>query len=411
MANFIPGADSASYQLPADVRERLALNLADPGTPEGAAVAAAAGGGGGGGGGTVFFGSNVNTARPASSSPIVWVGYTGYVPLNAEDNDLVFTSDPSTDSTPPTPGTLTASLVASTGFTLTVTGATDNIALHPSAPYSFTTNGGSSWSPYQSSNVFAVSDLTEDTAYTCQHSVRDSSGNVATGTSQVVTTEPTVDEGPNLTTFTNDTISAAPTGWTTNRFAIADVTTVAVVEDDALSPGNNVLKMDKTSAGTTRAFTSWDSPTDVLTSADVEVVYKFRHNSSLHRDACRIMLHGAGTAGSETGVYCYYNGATTMQFTAYNAGSASSLGTFTATSAHDTNAWRIARIRIESNTIKARVWLYGNAEPGTWDGSVALPTGVQAAGRVGALNIVQNRPYFLDWISVATGGATAPLGE
>jgi len=410
MANRFPGVDNSSYQLPDDVRERLAQNLADPATPEGAAVAAAAGGGGGEGG-TVYFGSDANTARPESSSPIVWVGHTGVVPVNAEDNDLVFTSDPPTDMTAPTPGTLAASSISSTGFTLTVTGASDNIALHTTAPYSFSTNGGSSWSSYQASNVFAVTGLIDDTAYTCQHRVRDTSGNVGTGTAQVVTTEAAVDEGPNLTTFTNDSVGAAPVNWTTNWFAIPAVDTVAVVEDDALSPGNNVLKMDKTTAGTTRAFTTWDSPTDVLTSADVEVLYKFRHNSSLHRDACRIMLHGSGTSGSETGVYCYYSGASSMQFTAYQAGAASALGTFTATSAHDTNAWRIARIRIESNTIKARVWLYGSAEPGTWDGSVALPVGVQAAGRVGALNIVQNRPYFLDWISVATGGATAVFGE
>jgi len=51
MPNFIPGANTVSYQLPADVRARLAANLVDPGTPEGAAVLAVAGGGGGGGGG------------------------------------------------------------------------------------------------------------------------------------------------------------------------------------------------------------------------------------------------------------------------------------------------------------------------------------------------------------------------
>ena len=172
-------------RMPEVVRAALALDLANAATPEGAAVAAVAASGGGGG--TVFFGSDPNTARPVSAQPIVWVGYTGVVPVNAENNDLVFTSAAPADSIAPTVGTLTASAITNTGFTLTVTGAADETGLH-ATPYAFSTDGGTDWSAYQSSPVYSPTGLTADTGYSCQHRVRDAALNVSTGTAQTVTT-------------------------------------------------------------------------------------------------------------------------------------------------------------------------------------------------------------------------------
>lgn len=91
------------------------------------------------------------------------------------------------DTTPPVPGTLTASSITQTGFSLAVSGASDDTALH-AAPYRFTTNGGTTWSAWQSSALYAASGLTAATVYQCQHEVRDAAGNVASGTVVPVTT-------------------------------------------------------------------------------------------------------------------------------------------------------------------------------------------------------------------------------
>lgn len=91
------------------------------------------------------------------------------------------------DVTPPTAGTLASSNVTSTTFDLTVSGASDGTALH-AQPYRFSTDNGSTWSPYQASPVFNVTGKTASTAYTCVHQTRDAAGNVSTGSSIVVNT-------------------------------------------------------------------------------------------------------------------------------------------------------------------------------------------------------------------------------
>lgn len=100
------------------------------------------------------------------------------------------TADPIVDNDPPTPGALGSSAITSTGFTLTVSGASDaGAGLHPQA-YRFSIDNGSTYSAWQASAVYVVTGLTASTAYTCIHQVRDaaSSPNLATGTAIEVTT-------------------------------------------------------------------------------------------------------------------------------------------------------------------------------------------------------------------------------
>ena len=99
---------------------------------------------------------------------------------------------PPLESVPPTAGTLAASAITETGFTLTVTGASDETALH-ATPYAFSTDNGTTWTAYQSENSRVMTDLTPATAYQARHRVRDASGNVTTGAAVTATT--TVDIG------------------------------------------------------------------------------------------------------------------------------------------------------------------------------------------------------------------------
>jgi hypothetical protein len=85
-------------------------------------------------------------------------------------------------------GTLASSAITTTGFTLTVTGASDaGQGLH-GLPYRFTTDGGSTWSAWQASNVFVVTGKTTATTYQTRHQVRDINNNTSTGNALPVTT-------------------------------------------------------------------------------------------------------------------------------------------------------------------------------------------------------------------------------
>lgn len=84
------------------------------------------------------------------------------------------------DSVDPVVGTLVASALANTTFTLTVTGASDVGGLD-AEPYRVSTDGGVTWSQWQTSAVFLETGKTAETTYYCRHEVRDALGNTTTG--------------------------------------------------------------------------------------------------------------------------------------------------------------------------------------------------------------------------------------
>lgn len=91
------------------------------------------------------------------------------------------------DETDPTPGTVAASSITNTTFTLTISGASDTGGLD-AEPYRVSTDGGATWSQWQTSGVFAITGKTADTDYAVLHEVRDEAGNVRVGNPIVVTT-------------------------------------------------------------------------------------------------------------------------------------------------------------------------------------------------------------------------------
>lgn len=91
------------------------------------------------------------------------------------------------DTNAPTPGTLAASLITSSSFRLTATGAGDNVALH-AQPYRFSVDNGVSYGAWQVPPYADFTGLTASTAYTCLHQVRDAAGNTSTGSPITATT-------------------------------------------------------------------------------------------------------------------------------------------------------------------------------------------------------------------------------
>lgn len=107
--------------------------------------------------------------------PVCSTGATGAAyQLSCDGSTLV------TDQTLPTAGTVAGSSQTSSGFTLTVTGASDAGGLHV-MPYRFSIDGGLTWSAWQTAAAKAYTGLTASTAYPCRHQVRDVVGNVVTG--------------------------------------------------------------------------------------------------------------------------------------------------------------------------------------------------------------------------------------
>lgn len=88
----------------------------------------------------------------------------------------------------PVAGTLASSAITTTGFTLTVTGASDAGIGLASLPYRFSTDGGNTWTAWQASNVAAITGKVTGTLYPTRHEVRDVNGNVSAGNALNVTT-------------------------------------------------------------------------------------------------------------------------------------------------------------------------------------------------------------------------------
>jgi len=354
------------------------------------------------GGGTVFYGNDPDVERPVSPHPIMWIGDTGVVPLNAVENDMIFTADPGvepdpSDTTPPTVGTMTASAVTDTGFTLTVTGASDETAL-AATPYGFSLNDGATWTPYQASAVYSPEGLTPDTEYTTRHRVRDNAGNVSTGPPLAVSTDAAPLVG-NFFTFGSDTIGVPPAGWATPWSGTGLSWEVAA---DGAAVGGKVLQIGGTD--TTRKAYIW-SGSGAGADADVEVLWKFKFGTI---GVLRALLRASGSSPSETGIYLILSSGS-IQGGGLVAGSIVPGGFGTASiTAGVSGTWNYMRARAIGDQLSLKVWYGTNPEPGTWAGTLTIPAGLLAAGDVGLYNIV-NDPldYTVDWISVASGGDTA----
>jgi len=146
---------------------------------------------------------------PGCQAAVVWSGSAGTlegtamtagatavaVKLTAGWKIYVVGASTPGDTTAPIPGMLTPSAINSSGFSLTVTGASDDVALH-ALPFAFTTDNGVSWSAFQASNALAVTGKAAATAYQCHARVRDAAGNTADTAMVSVTTAAAGDSTP-----------------------------------------------------------------------------------------------------------------------------------------------------------------------------------------------------------------------
>lgn len=150
--------------------------------------------------------------------------YGGWAAVLVEGDQVA----PSPDSVNPVAGTLATSAVGETTVTVTVTGASDNTALHAN-PYRFSKDNGATYTAYQSSPVYNWTGLVSGNAYQMRHQVRDAGGNVSTGAAVAVTT-------------------TTPAGWS----AYDSLTTALIGADRNVGPTEDFT----TTGGHTYRFTS-----------------------------------------------------------------------------------------------------------------------------------------------------------
>jgi chitodextrinase len=121
---------------------------------------------------------------------------------------LDVTTATSSDGAAPTMnGSLAASAATTSGFTLTWSAASDNVAV---AGYEYSTNGGTSWTDVGNVLTTAVSGLAANTAYTPQVRAYDAAGNRAAAIS---TTVSTLAAANNVLTNGTGSVLFSPYNW------------------------------------------------------------------------------------------------------------------------------------------------------------------------------------------------------
>jgi len=101
-------------------------------------------------------------------------------PVGNENEEPILVDVAEDDRVGPVAGTLAASSLATTSFTLTVSGASDVVGLN-AEPYRFSTDGGVTWTEWQTNPVRSMTGLTTGTTYYCRHETRDAEGNTTPG--------------------------------------------------------------------------------------------------------------------------------------------------------------------------------------------------------------------------------------
>jgi len=204
------------------------------------------------------------------------------------------------------------------------------------------------------------------------------------------------------TDFSEDTLDAAPAGWTSNGWLAGELAVVA----DASAGGGKALKL---APGTNARRTAiWDlvgtdANTEVLIRARTPVVQTGNRNPLIVRQQnSGASLKGYVLQLSYTDVFTvlkYDTSSTTLSPTA----------TVSGLNHHDTTRWYYVRYRVNGSTLRVRAWNDGQEEPTTWQLEVT-DAGLASAGGVGVFGYYTNSTIHIDYVGVGTNGDTAPNG-
>lgn len=205
--------------------------------------------------------------------------------------------------------------------------------------------------------------------------------------------------------FSNGT-GAAPDGCT------ARWTTSSMTYTENSPPPGYVRAAITGNTGNRRLLQLDEAPA----SADIEVYTKIRASRppTVNTSVMGAATRASGAVGAENGytAHLYTDPSLVNQFrlNRYSAGGVSTLGAINF--AWVINTWYRIRLRCIGSSIKAKIWLDGDAEPGTWDIDVTN-SDVTAGGWNGMWTFLGGASggtenFDFDFFSYATNSGTAP---
>lgn len=205
------------------------------------------------------------------------------------------------------------------------------------------------------------------------------------------------------TDFSGNTPGAAPTGWT------------SLWQPAWFAVDTNPTRLVQAPAQTARSLLAWDAPGD-LTGVDVEVstLLQVPEENWPAAAGARFQLHlnATGSAGAETSYFLEVGGNNEVRIGQFDNGAqTTNLETAAFPGGLTRYTWYHFTFGREGNTLRAKIWPYGSAEPGPWLLEHTPASPLPNAGRVGigSRNAGTN-PAFSDyaWFGVGTGPDPAP---
>ena len=166
----------------------------------------------------------------------------------------------------------------------------------------------------------------------------------------------------------------------------------------------NLLRLRIEDGGTGFYGMTWNAPSG----NDQEVLTLWR-SLDAGSNTARAVLRASGAAAAETAYYFGYDSATTWRVWKVVAGTITSLATGTGPELGVGFLWIWVRFQAIGTAIKAKVWLDGDAEPGSWLISTtdsAVTTGAPGVAANGDANVAMEWEFLS--VSTDPGTTSAP---
>jgi hypothetical protein len=198
----------------------------------------------------------------------------------------------------------------------------------------------------------------------------------------------------NYTDFSEYTTGVQPADWT-ERW---DTAMTWTAEEDASLTGGKYLFGDRTVNG--RYLLSWDD----LNPQDVEILVRWKQVAA-GNPSFRVVARASGGDGSEYSYHLHVDSVgDDWRIGRFLNGVHTYLGI---EQAHDfrSDIFHWARFRVQGNTISAKIWDDGSAEPTAWD-DTDTDGNITSGGWPGVMMNVTD--IWVDFIHIATGGLSAP---
>lgn len=200
-----------------------------------------------------------------------------------------------------------------------------------------------------------------------------------------------VPEETHQTDFEGDTFDSTPENWTPVLSSSEENWTVTAVDSEM---GTQALEFDGTEA--TGQALRWDAvPADTR---DVEILQLVRVPSGESLEAVGRIRARFDSTGYTADIQ-------PDGFRIYDTSTGETLGTAGSPSA---DTWYWVRFRLEGEALSLRAWEYGTDEPDSWD--IEATDSTHDSGWVGVGSYQPTRTQW-NWVSVGTGGASAPVPE